>query len=717
MNAREMTAKDAEKPPQSPLEGCQKISSCFLEHVFHASLMEKALPKNIWKNVSLAMSGEGSLCPEHADAIAGAMKEWALSLGATHYTHWFQPLTGMSAEKHDAFIDWTSQGGVIERFDGQQLLQGEPDASSFPSGGLRSTYEARGYTGWDPTSPVFLWERADGLTLYIPSVFLSWNGEVLDYKIPYLRSEAHLSSACQRLFAFLGEKEQPVHTTLGIEQEYFVVDRSLANLRPDLLLAGRTVFGAPPSKGQELQDHYFGAVQDRLLAFMRDVELKSFKMGLPLKTRHNEVAPAQYEAAPHFEQGSLAIDHNLILMEILRQTARQHGLKCLLHEKPFAGFNGSGKHCNWSLSIKKGKNLLQLESKKPNRFLILMTAILHAVHRHSALLRASVGSFSNDYRLGGHEAPPPILSVYLGEGLEKLLQSIEHGQVLNIKEEISNLDLQVESLPLLKRDDADRNRTSPFAFTGAKFEFRAVGSSQHPALSMTVLNLAVAESLSLILGDLTRQTERDPEAHLLHVLQSYLLASKPIRFGGDNYSQDWLEEAQERGLPLLLKAADAFSAWIDPKTIALFQGTLTEMELKSRYEVFLEHYSHAAGIEAHLMLDLFWTTLFPALTAYQQRIAETILSLKQVLAESHFELTHFLETLTHKVNQAMQQAHQLKKELDAAKEEPLLSRPMRMSQELLPLMESFRRKVDVLETLADDALWRLPKYRELLFLV
>lgn len=479
-------------------------SDLFGSHVFTRKIMQQMLPREIYKNIINAMEGSEKIRPEYADTIAVAMKEWATALGATHYSHWFQPLTGASAEKHDSFIDWKTSDEVIEKFSGKQLLQGEPDASSFPSGGLRSTYEARGYTGWDPTSSVFVWQGGDGLTLCIPSIFFSWTGDVLDTKIPLLRSDKKINDALLRVLKLTGIPAQFVFSTLGCEQEYFVIDRGLRNLRPDIVLTGRTVFGAASPKGQELQDHYFGSVKDRILSYMQDFETAALRLGIPVKTRHNEVAPAQHEVAPVFEKSSAAVDHNILLMELMRQIAAKHQLSCLIHEKPFQGLNGSGKHCNWSLSTDTGINLLD-PTETPGQslhFLILLTAILNAVHKHSALLRASIGSAANDFRLGGHEAPPAIISVYLGGEIEKILQNIEqkgsHSDVT-----AKNLyDLGLMVIPDLTKDNTDRNRTSPFAFTGNKFEFRAVGSSANTAFPMTVLNAVVAESVNLMMDEI-----------------------------------------------------------------------------------------------------------------------------------------------------------------------------------------------------------------------
>jgi Uncharacterized protein related to glutamine synthetase len=486
----------------------------FGRFVFHKGVMEKRLPKEVFENLMNAMAGKEKIKLSYADKIAESLKRWAIEHGATHYSHWFQPLTGSSAEKHDSFIAWDSSNlgeRVVEKLSGKMLIQGEPDASSFPSGGLRSTYEARGYTGWDPSSPPFLWHGGDGVTLCIPSVFFSWTGEVLDSKIPLLRSDRKINDAVLRLLKLTGIKADHIFTTVGLEQEYFVIDRALRNLRPDLLILGKTVIGAPPPKGQELQDHYFATVKDRVLAFMREFEEKALELGIPVKTRHNEVAPAQHEIAPVFEKATLAIDHNLILMELMRQVAASRNLSVLLHEKPFAHINGSGKHSNWSLMTNNGLNLLDPTNTPENtlHFLILLVAILNALHEHNGLVRASVGSASNDNRLGGHEAPPAIISAYIGEELEELLTNIEKkgNHITSISHKKYDFGLAV--IPELTKETTDRNRTSPFAFTGNKFEFRAVGSSQNPALAVTILNTIVAESLNEIVEEIEKKGGED----------------------------------------------------------------------------------------------------------------------------------------------------------------------------------------------------------------
>lgn len=700
------------------LKGCS-ASQEFGSNVFSRAQMQKVLPKEVYDNVVDAMESRDKIKPEHADTVALAIKEWALSKGATHYCHWFQPLTGAAAEKHDAFIDWSKNSGeVIEKFTGNQLIQGEPDASSFPSGGLRNTYEARGYTGWDPTSPVFLWKGGNGLTLCIPTIFFSWTGEVLDEKIPLLRSDEKLNAAALRLLKLTGIKAGRVYSTLGLEQEYFVIDRSLRNLRPDLLLLGKTVYGAPSPKGQELQDHYLGSVKDRVLSFMQDFESEAIRLAIPVKTRHNEVAPAQHEVAPVFEKASLAVDHNILLMELMRHVAVRHQLSCLLHEKPFKGLNGSGKHSNWSLSTDTGINLLD-PSDTPDEslhFLILLTAILSGIHRHSALLRATVGSASNDSRLGGHEAPPAIISVFLGDELETLLGRIESNTRRKEAQSKQAYDLGLLQLPHLRKDYTDRNRTSPFAFTGNKFEFRAVGALANPSFSIAVLNAIVAESLNEILDKIEAEAD-GKKAHgpklweaALSVLNHYLKASKPIRYSGNNYSDEWKKEAEKRGLPNLESALDAFPAFISAATKKLFQGILTEQELKSRYEINLETYFLNVKIEVNLMLDLFKTSILPAAYVSQREWAESLSETQELLKGNAIKgqkalFAHFVSSIE-KAIQAAEKLERLAKSVT-----------LKNAKAIRDHMEALREAVDAIEEQADDFRWPLPKYRELLFII
>ena len=704
----------------------QAGAEIFGAHVFNNAVMQRMLPKEIFQNILRARDGIEKIKPEYADTIAVAMKEWATDLGATHYTHWFQPLTGSSAEKHDSFIEWNSSDQIIEKFNGKQLVQGEPDASSFPSGGLRSTYEARGYTGWDPASPAFVWKAGDGVTLCIPSVFFSWTGDVLDSKIPLLRSDKKIDQAAMRLLKLTGIPAHFVYSTLGAEQEYFVVDRALRNLRPDLVLGGRTVFGAAPPKGQELQDHYFGAVKDRILLYMRDFECAAMKLGIPVKTRHNEVAPAQHEVAPVFEKASTAIDHNLILMELMRQIAAKHDLSCLLHEKPFHDLNGSGKHCNWSLSTDTGINLLDPSDTPENNlhFLILITAIQNAVHQHAGLLRASIGSASNDYRLGGHEAPPAIISIYLGVELEKLLVNIEEKGIHKSATAKGGYDLGIATLPDMSKDNTDRNRTSPFAFTGNKFEFRAVGSSANTSFPITVLNTIVAESLNAMLDEIEKalngkkgSKETVVEA-AMPVIRKYLKQARSVRFHGDNYSDAWVKEAKKRGLPNYTDSVPAFESYISKSTQKAFEGILTKQELQSRYDIQCERFGHILNIETRLMLDIFKTQILPVALRYKKEVGKSIESSQELLGAKAAKSQ--LDVLKH-LNETIESAIQLSEQVEAARSKAnklaFKERAEAFCGRVKPLNEEFRHAVDELENIVDDSIWPLPKYRELLFLV
>ncbi len=695
-----------------------KHSAQFASRVFNRRVMEEMLPRRAYLNLLNAMEGRERLDSDQADAIAEALKDWAVKNGATHFTHWFQPLTGASAEKHDSFIAWAEKGRVIERFRGQELLRGEPDASSFPSGGLRATHEARGYTAWDPASPPFLWEGAEGLTLCIPSVFFSWKGSPLDHKIPLLRSDEKLNKAALRLLSLCQVSAEKVFSTLGAEQEYFAVDRNLFLLRPDLLLAGRTVFGMKPSKGQELEDHYFGSVKDRVMAFMRDFEDAAVRLGIPVKTRHNEVAPAQHEIAPLFEKASLAVDHNLLLMELMRQTAAKHGLACLLHEKPFAFINGSGKHNNWSLATDAGLNLLD-PKESSLVFLILLTAILRGVHEHAGLLRAAIASAGNDHRLGGNEAPPTILSVYLGEALEGIVRKVLHGK--NEPAAVREIDLGLSHLPAHEADPADRNRTSFFAFTGNKFEFRAVGSSAHCGFPISAINAIVADSLQLILDEIADAVkdrvlsqEKLFEA-ALPVLRKHLKAAEPVLFNGNGYSPEWIEEAEKRGLPNIRRSFDAFAQLTEKKNIRVFEGILTEEELHSRYEILVEQYVKTMNIEANLMSELFRTQILPAALQDQKKRAESLISIREAGIVHGPQQADSLSELSLAIDQAFDAIEQVETAQKQSLELGWEAKGKLFSEIAGPKMEEARKAVDRLESLMDNALWPLPKYRELLF--
>ncbi len=661
------------------------------------------LPQEVYENVILAIDRRDPIEPKYADAIAVAMKEWAVGHGATHFCHWFQPLTGATAEKHDSFLQWQGPDQVVEKFNGKQLIQGEPDASSFPSGGLRSTYEARGYTGWDPTTPPFIWKAGDGVTLMIPSVFFSWTGDVLDNKIPLLRADERLNRVVLRLLEKTGTEAGRVHSTLGWEQEYFVVDRELRNLRPDLVISGRTLFGAPPAKGQELDDHYFGAINDRALCYMQEVEDHALELGIPLKTRHNEVAPAQYEFAVVYDKSSIGVDHNILMMELMRQVARKHGLACLLHEKPFAGINGSGKHNNWSLATDTGINLLNPTDEPENhlRFLFLLVAVLSGVHKHADLLRASVASAGNDHRLGANEAPPAIISVYLGDQLEEILDNLEKQKKTKRSEEKRGYDLGIPIIPHLPRDLTDRNRTSPLAFTGDKFEFRAVGSATSCALPITTMNIIVAEALEEMLDELGDGPFAEEG---VEVIRKRIVKSKPIRFNGDNYSSGWYREAERRNLPNVAKSLHAFRAYQTPKAVAAFKGVLGKEELESRVEVFTEHYAKSARIESRLMLEIFHTQVVPA----------ALKTLNLFPAERSKPVAAFAGRIESALDKALTKATRLERLVQQGDKLSHQAAADHYCDKVLSVCSQLRSFVDELELVVDDTEWPLPKYQELL---
>jgi len=720
MNPRFLAILESGKQ-KDPVRSMASPSDIYGSLVFSKAVVEQMLPAEVYQNLSSAMDGLEKIKPEYADAIAVALKDWAIAKGASHYTHWFHPLTGTSAEKHDAFIEPGSNGFPIERFTGKELLVGEPDASSFPSGGLRNTYEARGYTGWDPTSPIFIWKRNDGNTLCIPSVYYSWTGDVLDTKIPLLRSDKKINDACMRLLKLTGIEAKQVFSTLGCEQEYFLVSQSLFNLRQDLIQTGRTLFGRNSPKGQELQDHYLGSLKDKVLDYMRDFEESAFEVGIPIKTRHNEVAPAQYEVAPTFEKSSLAVDHNILLMDIMKKTAINHGLECLLHEKPFAMINGSGKHCNWSLSTDKGLNLLDPSDSTDSdlHFLILLAAILQGIHRHAGLLRASIASASNDHRLGGHEAPPSIISVYLGCDLERLLDTIENGKIPTISPHRITHDLGIHVLPPLPKDTTDRNRTSPFAFTGNKFEFRAVGSSADPAISISVLNCITAEALNEILDHIEAHVKKGKKLipSVFAVLKDSIISSKPIRFAGDNYSDQWQKEAVKRKLPILPKSVDAFKEWKKASTYKVFEGVLNRAELDSRYEIVLEGYVERILIELRCTLDILQTQIIPIAIKEQTARATSISLLQSIKQKAPKEQLEELKILTKAIETSISLQNELKEFLESVKKLPLEKKAAQLSREGISLQEKVRASGDLIEKYINDETWLLPKYRELLFIL
>lgn len=678
---------------------------------FHAGVFEKMLPKHVLTNLVDAKEGRGKLNPNHTGIIAHAMQQWAIDHGASHYCHWFQPMTGLAAEKQDAFLEWGPKMQPIETLTGKQLMRGEPDASSFPSGGLRTTYQARGYTTWDPTSTPFIWEIGSSRILCLPSIFFSWTGKALDMKIPLMRSEDKLKREVMRLLALFNIPAENVYVTLGCEQEYFLVDQAYFLARPDLLMAGRTVWGAAPPKGQELEDHYFGTLKERVAAYMTDVERRAWALGIPLKTRHCEVAPGQFEAAPIFERISIGVDHNILLMELMRQVATRHHLACLMHEKPFAGINGSGKHCNWSVATDTGKNLLDPQAFPDQHlpFLVMLCAVLKAVHTHAAIIRASIATAGNDHRLGGHEAPPPIISVYLGQAMEKYLDRIEQGHKHQAQEG-RGLDLGILAMPEILLDETDRNRTSPFPFTGTKFEFRAVGSSQNPALPLTVINSIVAEALGQVVDAIEKEAmkKKDPLKAALDVVCRLLKETRDIRFSGDNYSAEWRKEAKRRRLPMIEKSIYAFDAFLTPSSLKAFEGVFSKEELHARVEIMKERYCKILNIETRLLLDGAQTRILPAAIAYQKQCAEASLTPRQKA---------YLKKIAAHADRMMAKTDELEKCRTKALSLELDPQMLLFGERVTQLSRELRKEIDALELLVDDALWPSPKYSEMLFIL
>ena len=679
-------------------------------NVFSPIVQRQRLPKDVYKRLSKTLARGEALDTSLADAVALAMKEWALEKGATHYAHWFQPLTNLTAEKHDSFYGPTDEGTALAEFSGKELIQAEPDASSFPTGGLRATFEARGYTAWDPTSPAFILENPNGALLTIPTAFVSWTGEALDAKIPLLRSMDALSRSAMRALKLFGNSSaQRVFTTVGPEQEYFLVDEQYFFARPDLITTGRTLFGAKPPKGHELDDHYFGSIPERVLAYMLDCEKELAKLGVPIKTRHNEVAPAQYEIAPIFENSNVGSDHQQLTMQVLQNVARKYGLVCLLHEKPFAGVNGSGKHNNWSMATDDNENLLEPgDTPHENlQFLFFCAAVIQAVNKHQGLLRASIASPGQDHRLGANEAPPAIMSIFLGTELEKVFAAIERGEVGESTPE-SFLGLGTPVLPPLPMHGGDRNRTSPFAFTGNKFEFRALGSSQSLSLPNTVLNTIVAEAIDYLAEELEDALEggADLEAALRPILQRSYAANKQIIFGGDNYADEWHAEAASRGLLNLRATPDALPYLLTDETEEVFSnyGVLSPRELESRYEVFLEQYVTRLNIEAETAASIAKTMLLPAAVRHialllSAQMAE-LASETEALVSGFVDAIRDLETANLEENQP---------------HDDNLKHAEYMRDNVIPAMEAVRDAADQLEKVVADDLWPLPKYSEILF--
>jgi len=705
-----------------------KITAIFGENVFTQKNAREYLSDEAYKSLVLSIKGGKKIDRTVANQIANGIRSWAQSKGVTHYTHWFQPLTGTTAEKHDSFFTLKSDGTAIEEFDGAALIQQEPDASSFPSGGLRATFEARGYTAWDPSSPAFIMEIGNGFTLCIPTIFVAYTGQSLDYKAPLLKALAALDKAAVEVCHYFDKNVNKVTPTLGWEQEYFVIDAGLANARPDLVVCDRTVFGASPAKGQQLEDHYFGSIPERVYSFMRDFETESYKLGIPLRTRHNEVAPSQFECAPIFEEANLAVDHNTLLMDIMARVAKRHGLRVLLHEKPFAGINGSGKHNNWSMATDTGINLLA-PGKTPKTNLMFLTFFVNtikAVHDYSDLMRASIASAGNDFRLGANEAPPAIISVFIGEYLTKVLNEVEGrvGEKFDEQDEaILKLDLH-RSIPELLLDNTDRNRTSPFAFTGNKFEFRAVGSSANCANAMTVLNTIMAQTLRNFKKDVDSLIEKGEkrEVALMHTIQKYIVDSKSILFEGDGYSEEWAQEADRRGLPNVKTTPFALDAMITDKAKALFahNGVYQHDELEARYEIELEKYIKKVQIEARVMGEITTNYVLPAAIKYQNSLIINIKGLKEVGFEesSYSNQKKVLQRISELVGAVsedvtnMIEARKVCNNITDSREKAIKY----CTDVKEKYFDKIRYTLDKLEMLVADEEWTLPKYREMLFL-
>ena len=713
-----------DKQPRS-FENDQKYSSLFASNVFTDAVLEQYVNKETFNQVAQAVNKGSKINRSYADQIAASLKAWALSKGATHYTHWFQPLTGGTAEKHDAFFELQSSGKPIENFDGSQLVQQEPDASSFPSGGIRNTFEARGYTAWDPTSPAFILDK----TLCIPTIFVSYTGEALDYKTPLLKSIQTLDNAATEICKYFDKNVTKVNATLGWEQEYFLVDKSLAASRPDLIITGRTLFGHQPSKGQQLDDHYFGSIPPRVIAYMKELEHSAIQLGIPLKTRHNEVAPGQFELAPIYEEANLSVDHNSLVMDLMSKIASKHDFMVLFHEKPFEGINGSGKHNNWSLSTNTGVNLLS-PGKTPMsnlQFLSFFINTIAAVLSHEALMRASIASASNDFRLGSNEAPPAILSVFIGKQLTAVLDDLENVSKGKLSpEEKTDLKLNViGKIPEILLDNTDRNRTSPFAFTGNKFEFRAVGSKSNCAKSITVLNAAVAQQLAKFgneVEDLIEKKDMKKDDAIFNALRDNLKGIKNILFEGDGYSDSWINEAQKRGLSHNRNTPEALTAYIAKKSIALFEQTnvLSEREVMARYIVDLKEYIMRIQIESRTLGDIARNHIIPTGIKYQNVLIDNVKGLKEIYgndfqkhAEVQLKIIERISGHIDEINKGIVQMVETRKTLDKIEDE--FKKAYAYCENVLPFLNDIRYHCDKLELVIDDDLWPLAKYRELLF--
>lgn len=703
----------------------EKVSAYYGELTFNRAAMQEFLTREAYQKLIDVIEKGETIERKVADQIAAGMKSWAMSKGATHYTHWFHPLTGTTAEKHDAFIIPVESGKAIENFQGEQLIQQEPDASSFPSGGIRNTFEARGYTAWDPTSMAFIMER----TLCVPTIFVSYTGEALDYKTPLLKSLTALDKAATEVCRYFDKNVNKVYATLGWEQEYFLVDSALYKARPDLTLTGRTVFGHASAKDQQLSDHYFGTIHERVLDFMAELEYESHRLGIPIRTRHNEVAPNQFECAPVYEETNISVDHNQLLMHLMEKVARKHEFQVLLHEKPYKGVNGSGKHNNWSIATDTGINLLSpgKNSISNFRFLTFMVIVLKAVDRYAEVLRAHIASAGNDHRLGAHEAPPAIISVFIGSQMSNTMDEIEkQSKKGKMDSNGFSLNINIPKIPEILLDNTDRNRTSPFAFTGNKFEFRAVGSTANCAQPMLALNTIVAEQLKQFKIDVDKLLKKNikKDEAIFQVVKQYIKESKNIRFEGNNYSEEWQNEAAKRGLPNIKATPEALKALISDKSIKLFEDhkVLLERELRARYEIQLENYIKKVQIESRVVGDLAKNHIIPIAIRYQNTLIENVKGLKDVLDSKTFvklsrnqmqtikEISEHVEEIKEKVAQMLDERKK------ANRYEDLDKQAQAYNQKVMPYLQLIRTHVDELELMVDDELWPLPKYRELLFI-
>ena len=707
-----------------------KVSSYFGQDTFSLEVMRKHVSQKTLEAFKIWIAEGKTISLAQANEIANALKDWALAKGATYYTHWFQPMTGLTAEKHDSFISFVGPGKVIEKFSGNKLIQGEPDASSFPSGGIRATFEARGYTAWDPSSPAFIIESTLGKTLCIPTIFISYHGASLDKKLPLLRSEDALNKAALGLLKLFGHKHiKKVFSTCGAEQEYFLIDKNYYNLRQDLIMTGRTLIGAPSPKGQQLEDQYFGTIKERVLNYMFEVASDAYKLGIPVMTRHNEVAPHQYEFAPIFEESNLAADHNQLLMELMKKVASRHNLVCLLHEKPFAGINGSGKHLNWSLADDQGNNLLNPgETPEDNlQFLAVLAAVLRAVYLHGDLLRASVALAGNEHRLGANEAPPAIISVFLGAQLTRILDMLERG----VKSQVSKrdiIDLGIGHLPKFNKDTTDRNRTSPFAFTGTKFEFRAVGSSQNISTPIAIINTIIAENLDYVAGEIKKvvSTGKDFNSAVLKVISVIIKQTKNIRFEGNNYAPEWIKEAKQRGLLNIAATYKALEALIKKENISLFEKykVFSKEELVARYHIWVHMYNLTLEIEANTLNEMVNASVVPAGYKYERLLASALDKLVRLkksvglkvnaaaLADKQAHLSEVVRSIYYVRKNTIAMVKLLEKSRQLSDEK----RAEVYFSQLKPLIEHIRKHVDQLECVVADDAWDLPKYREMLFI-